>query len=344
MAFSLKNLVRSTSVATVLTLAATGCVAGENSADSATSADTTVTIDYATYNPLSLIIKEKGWLETALDAQGKDVEWVNSAGSNKANDGLRSGALDVGSTAGSAALLARSNGSPIQVIDLYSQPEWSALVTAPDSGITSVNDLDGKSVAVTKGTDPYFLLLQALDEAGVAVADVEIQNLQHADGRTALNNGEVDAWSGLDPIMASAELGDGDVLFYRNINFNTYGFLNATEDFVASDPEAAQTVVDVYEYAREWALANEDEAIDILAEQAGIERATAEVVWERTHLDIDPVPGEAQVKVLESVGPILVESGDVSNQAQVDEALSTIVNDRFATSADPSKVESVVSK
>ena len=105
-----------------------------------------MTIDYATYNPLSLIIRKKGWLETALAAEGKKVEWVKSAGSNKANEALRSGNIDVGSTAGSAALLARANGSPIKVISLYSQPEWSALVTRKDSGITKVADLKGKTV------------------------------------------------------------------------------------------------------------------------------------------------------------------------------------------------------
>ncbi len=86
-------------------------------------------IDFATYNPLSLVIKEKGWLEAALEDQGVTVNWVQSAGSNKANEALRSGAIDVGSTAGSAALLARANGSPIKTIDIYSQPEWAALVT-----------------------------------------------------------------------------------------------------------------------------------------------------------------------------------------------------------------------
>ena len=54
------------------------------------SADT-LTVDFATYNPLSLIIREQGWLEETL---GSDVtvEWVQSAGSNKANELLRSGA------------------------------------------------------------------------------------------------------------------------------------------------------------------------------------------------------------------------------------------------------------
>lgn len=329
------------------TLLLTGCLAGENASTADTSAaagDTTVTIDYATYNPLSLIIKEKGWLETALQEQGKDVEWVQSAGSNKANEALRSGAIDVGSTAGSAALLARSNGSPIQVIDLYSQPEWSALVTRTDTGISSVKDLAGKKVAVTKGTDPYFFLLQALEEAGVSPDEVTIEQLQHADGRTALNQGTVDAWSGLDPIMASAEIEDGNTLFYRNVDFNTYGFLNATEDFIESDPEAAQTIVDVYEYARDWALDNEAEAVQILADGSGIELETAQVVWDRTYLDIDNVPGDKQLAVLEKVGPYLVESGDVASQDEVDTALGSIVNDTFAQKADPTRISTLVAE
>lgn len=325
----------------------TGCLSGENASTSETSAasgDSTVTIDYATYNPLSLIIKEKGWLETALEKQGKEVEWVQSAGSNKANEALRSGAIDVGSTAGSAALLARSNGSPIQVIDLYSQPEWSALVTRTDTGISSVKDLAGKKVAVTKGTDPYFFLLQALEEAGVSPDEVTIEQLQHADGRTALTQGTIDAWSGLDPIMASAELEDGNTLFYRNVDFNTYGFLNATEDFIESDPEAAQTVLDVYEYARNWALGNEEEAVQILADSSGIELKTAQVVWDRTYLDIDNVPGDKQLAVLEKVGPYLVESGDVVSQDEVDTALGSIVNDTFAQKADPARISTLVAK
>ncbi|WHS50243.1 aliphatic sulfonate ABC transporter substrate-binding protein [Rothia sp. SD9660Na] len=329
------------------TLLLTGCLAGENASTADTSAaagNTTVTIDYATYNPLSLIIKEKGWLETALEEQSKDVEWVQSAGSNKANEALRSGAIDVGSTAGSAALLARSNGSPIQVIDLYSQPEWSALVTRTDTGISSVKDLAGKKVAVTKGTDPYFFLLQALEEAGVSPDEVTIEQLQHADGRTALNQGTVDAWSGLDPIMASAEIEDGNTLFYRNVDFNTYGFLNATEEFIESDPEAAQAIVDIYEYARDWALANEQEAVQILADGSGIELETAQVVWDRTYLDIDNVPGDKQLAVLEKVGPYLVESGDVASQGEVDTALGSIVNDTFAQKADPARVSTLVAE
>ncbi|WP_431837655.1 aliphatic sulfonate ABC transporter substrate-binding protein [Cellulomonas sp. Y8] len=335
--------------AVAATLLLAGCVAGEGEAAQADepagdaaaadgwSADT-LTVDFATYNPLSLVIKDQGWLEETL-GDDVDVEWVQSAGSNKANEALRAGAIDVGSTAGSAALLARSNGSPIRTIDIYGQPEWAALVVPAGSDITDVADLAGRSVAATKGTDPYFFLLQSLEEAGVDPADVEVQNLQHADGKAALENGSVDAWSGLDPLMAASEAEAGSTLLYRNVDFNTYGFLNATQDFLDASPDLAQVVVDAYEKARAWAQENPDEVVSILAEVAGIDPAVAEtVITERTTLDIDPVPGQAQRDVLEVVGPIFVESGDVSSQDLVDTALDELFDPQFAENADPSTI------
>lgn len=294
----------------------------------------TLNIDFATYNPLSLIIKDQGWLE----AQGLNVNWIQSAGSNKANEALRAGAVDVGSTAGSAALLARSNGSPIQVIHIYSQPEWAALVAPAGSEIGEVADLEGKDVAATLGTDPYFFLLQALAEAGLSADDITVQNLQHADGWAALQNGSVDAWAGLDPIMAGAEE-QGATLVYRNLGFNSYGFLNATEDFINNRPEVAQAVVDAYEKAREWAAANPEQTAQILADVAALDLVVAEkVILERSNLDVDGIPGATQVAVLEKIGPVFVELGDVASQDQVDEALASLINDTFSKNADPGRI------
>ncbi|MGO3341684.1 MAG: aliphatic sulfonate ABC transporter substrate-binding protein [Glutamicibacter arilaitensis] len=317
------------------TSALAGC-AGENA--TAANADKTLSIDFATYNPLSLVLKEKGWLDEAAKESGVSVEWIQSAGSNKANEALRADAIDVGSTAGSAALLARSNGSPIKTIALYSQPEWAALVIGKDSKISSVKDLKGKTVAATKGTDPYFFLLQSLEEAGLSEDDIKLQNLQHADGRTALANGSVDAWSGLDPIMAAAEE-DGASLVYRNLDFNTYGALNAREDFIEESPELAQLVVDSYEKARAWATENPEETAEILADVAGLgpEVATT-VIEERSNLDVPAAPSEKYTSVLLNIGPTLVASGDVSKQESVDEALATLVDDQFATQADATKI------
>lgn len=354
MSFTRTALTRRTALAGLLTAAAVpllaGCVQGEGSGGAAvapaeTAAGTavktqggTLTLDFATYNPLSLVIKEKGWLEAALAEQQVTVSWVQSAGSNKANEALRAGAIDVGSTAGSAALLARSNGSPIKTIDIFSQPEWAALVVPAGSSITSVEQLAGKQIAATKGTDPYFFLVQALEEAGLGIDDVTVQNLQHADGWAALQNGSVDAWAGLDPIMAGAEAA-GATLLYRNVDFNSYGLLNATESFLSEKPDLAQTVVNAYEHARAWALENQDETASILASVAGIDPAVATtVITERSNLDVDNVPGSAQTDVLAVIGPIFVENGDVATQQQVDEALDVLIDDTYAKAADPDAI------
>jgi sulfonate transport system substrate-binding protein len=347
-----------TALASTVALAAAmmlgGCLSGESAARPSSDAEgataaaedevgetwstDTLNLDFATYNPLSLIIKEQGWLEDEL--QGVTVTWTQSAGSNKANEALRAGAIDIGSTAGSAALLARANGSPIRTVSIYTQPEWAAIVVPAETDITSVEDLRGRSVAATKGTDPYFFLLQALEEHGVGLDEVEVQNVQHADGRVALENGSVDAWAGLDPIMADTEVNAGSRLLYRNIDFNSYGFLNVREEYLEQHADVVQVVVDAYERARAWALENPEETAQILADVAAIDLAIAEkVILERTVIDLDPVPGEAQRAVLEVVGPIFVESGDVSSQEQIDEALAALFEPSLAQNADPGRFD-----
>ena len=340
-------------IAVTAALALTGCVAGEGtSSQPATTpkpaasgeklgangwSATTLNIDYATYNPLSLIVKQEGYLEKAFGDKVK-VNWVKSAGSAPANQALQAGAIDVGSTAGSAALLARSNQSPIKTIDVYAQPDWAAIIVGKDSKITSPKQLEGKSIAAFKGTDPYFFLLQTLAKFKIPLDKVSIQNLPHADGKSALENGSVDAWSGLDPLLTTSVLTAGSKNIYDNPSFNTYGFLNAREDFLKNSPDLAQAVVDAYEKARAYAQKNPDEVAQILAEAAGIDPAVATATLKRTKLDIDPVPGAAQTKVLKVVGPIFVQSGDVATQDQIDTALSSLFDTRYVKKADPAEL------
>jgi sulfonate transport system substrate-binding protein len=301
-------------------IAISGC--GSNGGNSAAK---DIHLDYAYYSPLSLVVRDQHLLEN----RGYNVTWVLSAGSNKANEGLRSKALDVGSTAGSAALVARANGSPIKAVDLFAGGEWTALLVAKDSPINSVADLKGKKVAVTKGTDPYFFLLQSLATAGLSPSDIEIVNLQHADGKTALERGNVDAWSGLDPFIAQTIQQSGSRFIYRNPSFNSYGFVDAREDFIAAHPEAVQAVVDSYEEARKWAKAHPDQLAALLASQANIALSVAQEELTRTLVDIDPVPGDAQRAVLTRVEPIAVADSDIKSDDAGRNALSTLIEPKY---------------
>ncbi|HEV2109031.1 MAG TPA: aliphatic sulfonate ABC transporter substrate-binding protein [Thermomicrobiales bacterium] len=285
----------------------------------------TIAVDYAYYNPSSLVLRRFGWLEEEFGREGTEIEWVLSAGSNKANEFLRSDAVDFGSTAGSAALLARANGSDIKTVYIYSKPEWTALVVLADSEITEVSQLEGKKIAATKGTDPYFFLLQTLREAGLSQSDVEIINLQHADGKTALERGQVDAWAGLDPFMAQTELEQGSKLIYRNIDFNTFGFLNARSEFLENYPEETKRVLAAYERARQWILDNPEEAAQILAEESSLSIEVArQELFERTVLTHNPVPSEEHAEVLRGIIPILEAENQLSPGADAEEALEEL--------------------
>ena len=287
-------------------------------------------LDYAYYNPSSLVLRKFGWLEEELAKDNITVEWVLSAGSNKANEFLRSEAIDFGSTAGAAALLAKANGSPIETVYIYSKPEWTALVVGKDSAIQSVAELKGKKIAATKGTDPYFFLLRSLHENGLSAADVEIVNLQHADGRTALERGDVDAWAGLDPFMAQTELEQGSRLIYRNIDFNSYGFLNARTEFITAYPQYTELVLQQYERARQWILDNPDEAAQILADEAklSIDVAKRELI-DRTVLNESPIPGEAQHTALAAIIPIFTAENQVKEGTDVAAVLDQLFNTKF---------------
>lgn len=312
----------------LLALVIAGLAWTASACGSGDGADTSkdIRLDYAYYNPLSLVIRDQKLLEN----KGYNVTWVQSAGSNKANEALRADALDLGSTAGAAALVARANGTPIKVVDIYSKPEWAALVVAEDAPITGVADLRGKKIAVTKGTDPYYFLLQSLKAAGLSRGDVEIVNLQHADGKTALERGDVDAWSGLDPFIAQTVQQSRSRLLYRNPDFNSYGTLNAREDFISGNPEAVQSVVDAYEEARAWAIAHPNELTELLAREAKISPSVAGEVLDRTDLQVDPTPGQAQLEVLKIILPVAVGDGDIKSEEAGQQALETLIDPTFA--------------
>ncbi|HEY3218294.1 MAG TPA: aliphatic sulfonate ABC transporter substrate-binding protein [Candidatus Limnocylindria bacterium] len=311
---------------------ASTAVATATAAAATIGTDTALTelrIDYATYSPPSLVLKQQGWVEQAFP--GVAIKWVYSAGSSNALNFLQGNSVDFGSTAGSAALLSRANGNPIKVVYIYEQPEWTALVVAKDSTAKSITDLKGKRIAAQKGTDPYFFLLRTLAGAGLSQADIQYVNLPHADGRTALERGQVDAWSGLDPHMAASELQAGSRLIYRNKDFNTYGFLNSREAFLAKYPETTKRVIQLYERAKQWVIDNPNDAAQILSDAAQLPLDVAKrELNERMNFKTSGIPGDAHAAVLRAVVPTINAEQLANPGANVDKAVTELIESTFA--------------
>jgi sulfonate transport system substrate-binding protein len=304
------------------TLAPAGVLAADNPKE--------IRIDWATYNPVSILLKDKGLLEKEFAGEGIGVRWVQSLGSNKALEFLNASSIDFGSTAGSAALLARINGNPIKSIYVYSKPEWTALVVRKDSSINAVGDLKGKRVAVTRGTDPHIFLVRALQKAGLSEKDIQPVLLQHPDGKTALIRGDVDAWAGLDPMMAQAEVEDGARLFYRNADANTYGILNVREEFSAQHADLVKRVLAVYETARQYALAHPDEVKKSFGAVTKLPDGVVDKqLNERTDLSNSRISAAQRESIL-AAGLALQAAGVIQPGVDVKTTLDQLIDDRFA--------------
>ncbi|KAB1644720.1 aliphatic sulfonate ABC transporter substrate-binding protein [Gulosibacter chungangensis] len=323
---TLKRVLAGIATATIGVSALAGCSSAQADGEL-----TELNIDYATYSILSLVIKDQGWLEEELE--GVDVNWIFSAGSNKANESLRAETADIATTGGGPAVQARANGTKIKTVYITHASEGFGFVVPEGSDLQSVEDLAGSTIAVTRGTDPYFFALQALEQHGLTADDVTLENLQHADGRTALENGTVDAWSGLDPIMASAEL-NGNEILYTDPSLISPIFLNANESFIEQHPETVQVVIDTYEKARQWVAENPEETLDIYMAEAGLEEDVAALALSRFNFENNPVPVQEELgPTLATIGGFMVESGDVTNQEAFDEALDTLFDPQFAETA-----------
>lgn len=288
-----------------------------------------ITVDYAYYNPVSLLMKKKGWIEEEFAAEGTDIRWVLSLGSNKALEYLNGGSVDFGSTAGAASVIGRANGIPIKAVYVYSKPEWTALVTRADTGIIKVEDLKGKRVAVTRGTDPHIFLLRALDSVGLTEKDIKVVLLQHPDGFRALDAGQVDAWAGLDPHMAKAELESGAKLFFRNADLNTYGILNVREEFAAEHPDVIRRVLKVYEKARNYAIANPGELRQVLVDAVRLSDEVADrQLTERTDLS-NPAIGAAHRETFLAAGDILQKIGVIKPEVSVPDTINALIDTSY---------------
>jgi sulfonate transport system substrate-binding protein len=223
----------------------------------------------------------------------------------------------------------RANGIPIKAVYVYSKPEWTALVTRPDTGIKSVKDLKGRSVAVTRGTDPHIFLLRALAAEGLGEDDIKTVLLQHPDGYRALEKGQVDAWAGLDPHMAKAELESGAILFFRAPELNTYGILNVREAFAKEHPDLVTRVLRVYERARRYSIEHPDELRQVLVEAARLTDEVADKqLNERTDIT-NPVIGAEQRATFVETGKVLQGIGVLKPEVNVEQVVDELIDSSF---------------
>ncbi|MDT3719400.1 sulfonate ABC transporter substrate-binding protein [Pseudomonas oryzihabitans] len=241
----------------------------------AQAADQPLRIGYQKGGGLLAVLKAQGTLEQTLGAQGYQVSWREFQAGPQLLEALNAGSIDVGYTGSPPPIFAQAAG--IDLVYLGAEPaseSVEAILVPEGSPIRDVAALKGKKVAVQKGSSANFLLVAALEKAGLGFKDIQPVYLPPADARAAFANGSVDAWVVWDPYLAAIQqsqpvrvLADYKGLLHAN------SFYEGSRRFADAHPEAIRLLLAELAKAGAWANTHKPEVSRILAQQIGLPEA-----------------------------------------------------------------------
>ncbi|MFG1361996.1 sulfonate ABC transporter substrate-binding protein [Xanthobacter versatilis] len=249
-----------------------------------------VRIGYQKYGTL-ILLKNKGLLEEKLKPLGYSVKWAEFPAGPQLLEALNAGAIDFGNTGEAPPVFAQAAGAPLSYVGYEpAAPQGEAILVPKDSPLKTIADLKGKTVALNKGSNVHFLLVKALEKAGVPYTDIKTAYLTPADARAAFERGSVDAWAIWDPFQAAAEktiaarqLADGTGIV------SNYQFYFSTRAFVDQAPQVVDAVLAGVAEIGAWVKANPKAAAETFSPLIGIPAPILEVALARQQYDVKPL-------------------------------------------------------
>ncbi len=255
--------------------------------------DKVVHIGIQKYGKL-VLLKSKGTLEGKLKPLGYTVDWKEFPSGPPLLESINAGAIDFGNTGESPPIFAQAAGVPFVYIAYEPPaPKGEAILVPKDSPLKSVADLKGKKVALNKGANVHYLLVKALEKAGVKYSEITPVFLAPADARAAFESGSVDAWAIWDPFQAAAEaatkartLADG-----TDIVANTQFYLGSRK-FVETNAQVLDIVLAQLREVDDWARKDIGAVAQQLSPTIGIPVPVVEVALKRQSYGIKPIDGK----------------------------------------------------
>ena len=238
--------------------------------------------------------KSQGSLEKRLAPLGVTVKWVEFPAGPQLLEGLNVGAVDVGYVGEAPPVFAQAAGAKFVYIgNDPAAPEAEAIVVPKDSTIKSVAELKGKKVALNKGSNVHYLLVRALEQAGLQYGDIQPVFLPPADARAAFERGAVDAWAIWDPFLAAVEKQSGARLLADGRGLvNNYAFYLAERGYAEKYPQVLQALFDDTVAQGRWLKANPKQAAAVIAPLQGLAPEVVELSLQRYQFGVQPLTAE----------------------------------------------------
>jgi sulfonate transport system substrate-binding protein len=255
--------------------------------------DKVVRIGYQKYGKL-VLLKSKGTLDEKLKPLGFKAAWTEFPAGPQLLEAVNVGAIDFGNTGEAPPIFAQAAGAPIlYVAHEPPAPRGEAILVPKDSQLKSVADLKGKKVALNKGSNVHYLLLRALEKAGVSYADIQPVFLAPADARAAFERGAVDAWAIWDPFQAAAEAATGARTLTDGVGIvANHQFYLAAKPFADAHPAVIDVVLAELSEVDAWAKSDIKAVAEQLSPSIGISAPVLEAALKRQSYGIKPIGNE----------------------------------------------------
>ncbi|MDP9107924.1 MAG: sulfonate ABC transporter substrate-binding protein [Pseudomonadota bacterium] len=247
-------------------------------------------IGFQKYGTLTLL-KVRGILARRLAPLGITVSWSEFPAGPVLLEALNVGSIDYGTVGEAPPIFAQAAGADLLYVgNEPASPKSEAIVVQRDSHLRSVADLKGRKVVLNKGSNVHYLLVRALEHAGLAYTDVQTVFLPPADARAAFERGSVDAWVIWDPFLAAAEkqLGARVLVDGSGLVSNRQFFL-AARGYAEKNPDVLQLIQEELAKVDQWAQQNPQQVAIALAAQTGLDASVLELAARRFTYGVQPV-------------------------------------------------------
>jgi sulfonate transport system substrate-binding protein len=241
-------------------------------------------------NGVLVIARQQATLEQHFAAQGITIRWVEFSSGPPMLEAINVGSVDYGAVGDSPPVFAQSAGAAIVYAAGQPITNGQGILVPGNSPIRTIADLKGRRVGFTKGSSAHNIVVQTLEKAGLAYADITPVYLTPPDAGPAFANGSIDAWSIWDPYFAIGETRqNGRILVNASEITKANSFYIANREFAKSHGPILQGIIDVTSSTAKWAEAHRDEVAKSLSAVTGIPLDIQTVAANRSSFAVGPI-------------------------------------------------------
>lgn len=219
------------------------------------------------------VLKARQLLEHSFAELGVNVLWSEYPAGPQLLQALGNDEIDFGTTGEAPPIFAQSRDNALLYVAWEPPAPRSVAMVVPNaSDIRTPQQLRGKRIALNKGSNVHWLLVQILEEAGLGLNDVKVVYTPPKYPLTASDYLAADAWMMWDPVLSAAEKSSTlRVLATGEGRVNNHQFYITRRQYAQQNEEIIAGIVTALVKTGKFIDRQRHEAAQLLASELGLD-------------------------------------------------------------------------